>query len=319
MALHEMEERFHNFAMTLPSAESIDELSLDTEHGKRADYLWRGRSVVVEVKVLRGDPQVKIDGVFADLSKRNDFPVIFGQVEVHKVLAHLPDGEEILRSLHQKASRSVEADFRAAKHQIANTKTLLGLKDALGILVLLNPDIEALDPSNVGRFVSRLMLNRQSDVWSVDIVWLITEAHFTGNAQPCILIEGNRTDRFTWADTWVPKLNDLWAAFNNSPLVRSDATLLTETSFKRKSERPTGPLTHEQRWRANYRARPYLANLDDDAVRAFGRQAFVDLMPYFKTGGPRKSIAEMEPLMEQWTHFLEEAAYRALDMRDFGL
>lgn len=65
MALHEMEERFHRFAMcqrrlktdprvsitpaltaiTLPSAESIDELSLNTVQGKRADYLWRRRSV----------------------------------------------------------------------------------------------------------------------------------------------------------------------------------------------------------------------------------------------------------------------------------
>lgn len=319
MALHEMEERFQRFAMTLPGAESIDELSLSTLQGKRADYLWRGRSVVAEVKVLRGDPQIKIDGMFAELSKRIDFPVIVGEVAAHKVLAHLSDGKDLLGALHEKVSRSVEANFRDAKRQIANTKTLLGLDDALGILVLLNPDIEALHPGNVGKFVSQLMLNRQSDVWSIDVVWLITEAHFTGNALPCVLIEGSRMDRFTWADAWVPNLNERWAAFNNSPLFISDAALLAEVSFQRKSERTTGLLTNEQHWRANYRANPYLASLDDGAVRAFGHQAFVDLIPYFTVGGPRKSMAEIEPLMERWTDFLEEASDRGLDLRGFGL
>lgn len=319
MAISDMEARFHAFAMTIEGAESIDDLLLDTSQGQRADYLWRSRSIVSELKVLRGDPQHKVDSTFEELRKRDDYPVIFGQVAADKVLSHLPDGEDQLRRLHQKVMRSVEAAFRDAKGQIANTKRLLGLDDALGILVLLNPDIESLDPINVGKEISRLMLNRQGDSWAVDVVWLLSEAHVMGGAQPCIIIESDKVDRFSWADTFLPTLNTLWGAFNNSPVLTADVKQLTDLPMKRKSEQRTGPLTNEQRWRANYSANPYLSHLDDDAVRVFGQKAVADLLPYFLVGGPRKPMAELEPLMERWTHFLEEASSRGLDARGMGL
>lgn len=319
MATSDMETRFHTFALTVEGAEAIDDLLLDTREGQRADYLWRSRSIIVELKVLRGDPQVKVDSTFDELSKRHDYPVIFGQVAAHKVLAHLPDGAEQLRRLHQKVMRSVEAAFRDAKGQIANTKRILGLDDSLGILVLLNPDIEALDPIDVGREISRLMQQRQGDIWAVDVVWLLSEAHAVGGADPCIIIEGDKVERFSWADAFLSALNTHWGAFNNSPVLTSDARLLTDLPMRRKSEQRTGPLTNEQRWRANYRANPYLSQLDDDTVRSFGETAIGDLMPYFLVGGPRKSMAELEPLFERWTHFLEEASDRGLDARGMGL
>ncbi|QNH22929.1 hypothetical protein HEP73_03878 [Xanthomonas sp. GW] len=317
--IHEMESRFATFAMTIEGAESIDKLLQSTDQGQRADYLWRGRSVITELKVLRADPQSKVDSTFDELSRRNDFPVIFGAVEVHKVLAHLPDGDEQMRRLNQKVMRSVEGAFRDAKRQIANTKRILELGDALGILALLNPDIEALDPISVGKEVSRLIQTRQKDMWAVDVVWLLSEAHFIGGAMPCIIIEGDRVDRFHWGGDFLTSLNERWAHFNNSPMFSGKSTLLADLPLTRKSEHHIGPMTKEERWRANYRANPYLAQLDDNAVRAFGHQSFVDLSPYFTKGGPRRQLVEIEPLMERWAHFLEEASTRGLDMRGMGL
>lgn len=319
MAKHEMEERFERFAMTLPGAESIDALKLDTGGGQRADYLWRDRSVVVEVKRLKGDPQDKVDRTIDELSKREDFPVHLGSAPVDKVLGQLPDGAELLRKLLQAAMRSVEAAFRDAKGQIANTKKLLGLDDALGVMVLLNPDIESLDPVNVGQEISKRIQKRQEADWAVDVVWLLSEAHFANDAHPCIVIEGDRVERFPWADEFVSQLNYRWAAFNNSRMLTSDAELLTQLPFQRKSERHTGPLTNQQRWEANYRANPYLAHLDDHAVRAFGHEAVMALKPFFLIGGPRKPMRELEPLLERWTHLLVEASTRGLDIRGMGL
>lgn len=319
MIISDMEARFNRFALTVEGAEAIDDLALDTREGQRADYLWRSRSVIVELKVLRGDPQLKVDSTFDELSKRKDCPVIFGQVAVDKVLRHLSDGDEQLRRIRQKVMRSVEAAFRDAKGQIANTKRLLGLDDALGILVLLNPDIEALDPINVGQEISRLMQHRQGDVWAVDAVWLLSEAHVVDGAQPCIMIESDKVDRFPWTDAFLRSLNTQWGAFNNSPVLTSDTKLLTELPMRRKSDQRTGPLTNEQRWRVNYRANPYLRQLDDDALRAFGEKAIGDLMPYFLVGGPRKPMAELEPLFVRWTHFLEEASDRGFDARGMAL
>lgn len=215
--------------------------------------------------------------------------------------------------------RSVEAAFRDAKGQIANTKRLLGLDDALGILVLLNPDVEALDPINVGKEISRLMQHRQGDTWAVDTVWLLSEAHLVGDAHPCIIIESDKVHRFSWASAYLPSLNTQWGAFNNSPILTSDAKLLTDLPIRRRSEQCIRPLTNEQRWRAGYRANPYLRDLDENALRAFGEKAVGDLMPYFLVGGPRKPMVELEPLFVRWTHFLEEASDRGLDARGMGL
>lgn len=314
-----MEARFTAFAMTVEGAESIDKLLQSTDQGQRADYLWRGRSVITELKVLRADPQSKVDSTFDELSKRNDFPVIFGAVDAHKVLAHLPDGDEQMRRLNQKVMRSVEGAFRDAKRQIANTKRILKLEDALGILALLNPDIESLDPISVGKEVSRLIQTRQNDMWAVDAVWLLSEAHFIGAAMPCIIIKGDRVDRFNWGEDFLSALNERWAHFNGRPMIAEKSNLLVDLPLTRKSQRHMGPMTKEQRWRADYRADPYLTHLDDNAVLAFGHQSILDLLPYFTKGGPRKPMVEIESHMERWTHFLEEASIRGLDMRRMGL
>jgi len=318
MATSDMETRFHTFALMVEGSEAIDDLQLDTRGGQRADYLWRSRSVIVELKVLQGDPQHKINNTFETLRKRDEFPVILGQAAAHKVLAHLPDGKEQLRRLRQKIMRSVEAAFRDAKGQIANTKRLLELDDALGVLVLLNPDVESLDPIDVGKEISRLMQQRQADTWAVDAVWMLSEAHLVDGAQPCIIIESDKVDRFSWAEEFLSSLNPQWGIFNNSPVLTSDAKLLMDLPMRRKSEQQTGPLTNEQRWRSNYRANPYLSQLDDDALRVFGEKAIADLMPYFLVGGPRESMAELEPLIARWTHFLEEASDRGFNARGMG-
>jgi hypothetical protein len=321
MAVHEMEERFYRFAMSLPAAESIDELGLDTSRGtQRADFLWRDRSVIVEVKTLRGDPQGKIDEFVDELSSRADFPLILGPAPLEKVLVQLHDGKEQLRRIIQIVMRPVESAFRAAKNQITGTKELLGLGDAVGVLVLLNPDIEALDPRNIGHEISRRLEERQKKDWTVDLVWLISEAHLVHGAQPCIFIEGNRIDRFPWATAYADHLNERWIAFNNSPAFMSDAATLADMDFKRMSDRSAGLLSNEQRWRANYRTNPYLSHLGDEAVRAFGRRAAMNLAPYFLIDGPhRRGTMLPEELVELWTHFLEEASTRGLDIREVQL
>lgn len=318
MAKHELEERFERFALTLPGAESIDALSLDNSGGPRADYLWRERSVVVEVKILRGDPQEKIDGMFEQLSERDDYPIFYGHAPAQKVLANLPDGDTLLRKLHEKVSRAIEKNFRDAKYQIDNTKKLLGLEDALGVLVLLNPDVEAHDPINVGKFVSEMMINHTPPV-AIDVVWLISEAHFAGQGMPCILITSQRMRRLAWADSWLPGLNEQWAHFNKSALFTVEQNELVEMEFRRRSERHIGPRTNSQRWETNYRANPYLSGLDDEQLKAFGHKAMKDLLPYFTKDGPRARMGNIDPLAQRWTDFLVEAARRALDIRGMGM
>lgn len=319
MSKHEMEERFHRFAMQMRGAESIDELVPDTAQGQRGDYLWRGRSVIVELKVLTGDPTLKIDRAFETLSQRDDFPLFVGPSPVDKIFRHLPDGKDQMRRLRQQVLRSTESAFRDAKRQVTNTKQIFGLDDALGILVVLNPSIEALSPVDVGKELSRLLERRQTDEWAIDVVWLLSEAHRFGDAHPCILIEGSRIDRFDWSEPFLGGLNEAWARFNRSRFLTTDAHLLADLPVEGASAMQDGPLPRSEVWRKCYQSRPYLTSLDDEAVKRFGEEAFAALMPYFLKSGPRKPFDELEPLTVRWSDFLEEARRRGLDMKGFGL
>lgn len=319
MAKNDMEERFSRFALTLSTAESIDALVPSATSGQRADYLWRGRSVVVEQKVLTGDPQAKVERAFDALSEREDAPLFVGPSPVDKIFRHLPDGAERLRKLRQQVMRSTEAAFRDARRQIANTKKLFELPDALGMLVVLNPNIETLSPIDVGQELSRLMEKRQSEGWAVDVVWLLSEAHLVGEAQPCILITGSRIGRFEWASFYLDGLNAAWARFNNSPITTIDVEQLIDVSVRNASEARSEPLTRSEMWRKRYQANPYFRSFDDATLKQAGTEIFASLMPYFLKGGPRWTMAELEPLMIRWSDFLEEARQRGLNMRGFGL
>lgn len=319
MAKHGMEERFNRFALTLPTAESIDALVPSAVPGQRADYFWRDRSMVVELKVLTGDPQAKVERAFDALSEREDAPLFVGPSPVDKVFRHLPDGAERLRKLRQQVMRSTEAAFRNAKRQIASTKKLFELPDALGMLVVLNPDIETLSPVDVGQELSRLMEKQQGEGWAVDVVWLLSEAHLADGAQPCILITGSRIGRFEWASFYLDGLNAAWARFNNSSIATTYVERLIDVPMLKASEARPGPLARSEIWRKRYQANPYFRSLDDAALKQAGTEAFASLMPYFLKGGPRKTMEELEPLMIRWSDFLEEARQRGLNMRGFGL
>ena len=314
----DLETRFDRFARQLPSAECIDEVVDAAAPGPRADYLWRERTVVVELKTLVGDPQGKIDLVISELSKRPDFPLFVGSAPVDKVLRHIHDGPTVMRQLREKVLRSVEKDFRSAKQQIANTRELFGCPDAIGVLVVLNQAVETLHPNDLISELSRLMERRQNDIHAVDAVWLLSEAHTVSGAHPCVFITGSRMERLDWADLYLDGLNREWARFNDAPLLVCEVEGKVELVVDVKTPLPRQPQSNDERWRSGYRANRYLEPLDDAAVFAHGETVFAELLPYFLKGGPRRPFSELEPLFAQWAHFLEEASQRGLDMRGFG-
>lgn len=319
MAQQDMEARFHRFARQLTGAESIDDVVPGTTaQGPRADYLWRNRTVITELKTLTEDPQGKLNREVDELSKRTDFPLFIGPAPVDKVLRHIPDGAHVMRKLRQKMLRSLEGAFRSAKHQIANTKPIFELEDALGLLVVLNPAIETLEPAGAVQELSQLLERRQGGVHAIDAVWLLSEAHRVSGAHPCIFITGSRIERFDWAEGYMDELNQAWAAFNDSPLLVSSRDVAPDLSVDPKGPRPGDFAPNHEHWRAHYRANRYMEKLDDDAVSKLGQAVFAELLPYFLKDGPRKSFADLEPLTIRWTHFLEEAALRGLNMRGFG-
>jgi hypothetical protein len=324
-----LEDRFSRFLASLPASESIDNISLpyDPEHPRKADFLLAGREVIVELKTLTVDTSHKIEPAVEKHREREDFPLFYGTADVRKVLSHLPDGEEIYRRIYFSITRSVEAAVRSAEEQISHTRHVLGLPNSVGLLVLLNESVQLLDPTVVGHRVANLMRrertgNSTSD--TLDFVWLLFESHSLGGTPelpvfPSMLIRGERASRYPWFSAFHDDVFNRWASLNGAAVVDGGSPDPNSLKFTATEELLTPPpqqLPRHEVWRRQYRSQPYLRHLSDTSVLEHGAKVMQRLIPHFLQGGPGYIAEVANPLMEEFTHFQEEASHRALDWRD---
>lgn len=324
-----LERRFLSFLGALPGAESLDVLLAGSEFDgeRRADFLLFGRKVIVEVKSLEADPNPKVNAEIDRHRERDDFPMIYGEVELGKVLQHLPDGEEIKERVFIRTTRSVETATRSAEDQIENTARLLNLKEPVGVLVLLNEGIDILSPDVLAHRVGKL-LRRKAENGSnrspIAFVWLLFEGHIAKSAPvektlPIIVLEGPRAKAFNWFIEYLTYLQVAWAQFNGRPLLIAENATLDDLKIEATSSlsepKHGNKVTRQQLWELRYRKQPYLRSLSDTEVLRYGRAAIERLKPHFLIGGPKANEQEMETMMITWSDFMCEARHRGLDLR----
>lgn len=324
-----LNDRFKAFLAQLPSAESIDEIRLPPgfSEEKRADFFVEDRKVVVELKSLESDPEQKIHEEIAKHRHRDEFPLFYGEMEVNKVLKHLPDGQAIMQKMFEKISRSIEQSFRSADRQIKSTKSIFDLPDALGLLILLNEDLSVLSPEIVSQKVSLLLTRKEQngsfhykDVASVLVVFenYILKDQRGNKLQPSIGVDGPSAEGKVEFAAILDDIQHAWATYNKIPLLKgktnrisdSDFMLLAEMEQQQEQSKPR----HEI-WRQRYRDAPYLRSLADDAVLSHGARLFSLMAPSFLKGGTKMPAESMAQFMEGWTHFLEEVRIRGLDLK----
>jgi hypothetical protein len=324
-----LNERFKAFISQLPSAEVIDNLELPPEfdESKRADFVVENRRAVIEVKSLESDPEHKVHTELEKHKKRDEYPLFYGEMEVHKILKHLPDGEQIQAKLIYKVSRSIEQSFREAEKQIGSTKQMLGCPDAFGILVLLNEDISVLSPELISYRVSQLLTKVDGEgslhYKNVTSVWFMMENFALRTKKgakllPSIVIDGPAAVNQPELTRIFNILQSKWAAFNGIPYITADIRKISDSDFIRLSEldkehQPLKP-RHEI-WRKQYRNSPYLRSLSDDDVLNHGARLLKFMTPGFLKDGPKLPFDQMAQFMEGFTHFLEEVRFRGLDLK----
>jgi hypothetical protein len=324
-----LERRFLQFLSGIPGAESLDELLVGAKYDgeRRADFLLFDRRVILEVKSLEVDTSTKVEGEMAVHRDRDDFPLIYGEVELSKVLAHLPDGKEINDRIFLRTTRSIEAAARSAEGQIENTARLLSLTDPVGVLVLLNQEIDIFTPEVVaGRLA--MLLRRKNDDGSlrspIAFSWLIFESHFLEHGPatktlPLVNLKGSKAKAYPWFDELLTYLQVAWANFNGHPIFHqsgaAEVNLQARSSHAPKEPRPGDKITKQKLWELRYRENPYLRPLDDREVLRRGKAAVDALTPRFLKGGPPTPPEQWEELMIPWSDFLCEARYRGLDLR----
>src|SRR5262249_601334 len=196
-----LEQKFQDFMSQLPFVEVIDALPIPDEFNeeKRADYLLENRKVIVELKTLESDPEYKINEELDKHRDRDDFPLFYGKQELSKILKHLSDGQKINSRIFYKISRSIESAFRDANKQIRSSKRVFDCRNASGLLVLLNHNIDVLSPEVILYRSSQLLTktddNCRHSYDNITSVWLIFENFFLSSEEdtkllPSIIVDG---------------------------------------------------------------------------------------------------------------------------------
>ena len=323
-----LEGRYKVFLTDLEEAESIDDLTLTREQQEapRADYFFANRTVIGELKALYEDTTAKIDAILDPYRNTQDWPIFFGEQELERVLQHLPDRDRLRATIFRSITRSIEAVVEKANRQIRETKRTFGLRDASGLLIILNDAVDILSPDMVVYRVRRALNKRTSDgtlrYRHVSAVLLIGGAHYTQlspdlKGMPMLTIP-NQVPEADRVEEFISKLNHKWAAFERQPLIPIGTTDLPSLKFRSVTadqKEAARPITRQDYWSALYKRNPYLRALSEDELLVFGGRVLEEVSANMIKGAPRKSIEEMSPGWIRWSNFLDEVQYRGTDMR----
>ena len=295
----DLERRFLQFLSGISGAESLDQLLAGEKYRgeRRADFLLFDRRVILEVKSLEVDTSSKVEGVLSAHRDRKDFPLFYGEMELSKVLEHLPDGKEINDQIFLRTTRSVEDAVRSAEQQIENTTRLLSLQDSVGVLVLLNQNIDIFTPEVVSYRLAKHFRGKGKDGSAhspIAFSWLIFESHFlehgpSTKSLPLVILQGANAKQYAWFDELLANLQTAWAKFNGHPIFYQTGTSpvnIQARSADGSENRNSGTaLTKQELWEFRYRSSPYLRSLDNREVLRRGKAAVDALTPCFLKGG----------------------------------
>ncbi len=242
--------------------------------------------------------------------------------------ATCPTVTKSTRRIIHAITDSIERVVEKANRQIRESKETFGLREANGVLVILNDVVDMLSPElvtyRVRRALSKSTTEGELRFPHVSAVMLIGGAHYT-QITPTLkgiptLLMPNTVPGAGKVEEFVRALNSKWAAFEGKPLFNIDAETLPNLEFRKFSDdarEPPRPLTRQDSWSIEYHLSPYLRPLSEEKFLECGERVFEELSSRMIKGAPKTPKEEMLPLMMRWSHFLDEVKYRGLDMGKF--
>jgi len=323
-------EKFASFVRNYEGAEIIDELSLTPEQraAEKADYFFNGRTIIAEQKSLKISTTHKIEAILKPYEDTPEWPLFYGELELHKIVNYLPEPEKINAKILEAVTDSIETLFRKANRQIRTTKQMFGLPSAGGLLIILNDLVDILSPDLLAFRVRRCLQKRinaeERRFPEITVVWAINGAHYTQltptlKAMPLLIMPSGLPDS-NHVETFVDLLGERWSAFEGKPHLRTNAQTLRNFKFSafRDDVKKSGSLPRHRVWILQYRQNPHLRSLSKTELFQYGLMANFEMEDMLCTESKQKPTpALMDEVGQKFMHFIEEMNFRGIDMREF--
>jgi hypothetical protein len=147
---------FYRFLDSVPGAERIDMLP-DPDPGlQKADYFFRNRTVICEIKTLETETNDKI----APILIKAGVPIQEGQFDLTALLKGRPDENELYWKCINAITTGVKSGMDTANRQIRDTKTAFGIQEADGLWIILHPKVRVTNPDVIMARITRRLRKR---------------------------------------------------------------------------------------------------------------------------------------------------------------
>ncbi len=215
-----LKERFETFVTMLDGHENIDQLLSGREirGKKRADYLFRDRSIIIEQKTLEQNPGSKIVQFVTNVIKERGI-VVDDTMTAHQILDTQPDALSLKNSLYLRTTKVLEGLVEGADKQTSDTRNIFDIPLAAGILVILNEKAITIDPYDISRKTAEMFLKRKAGrirYRNNRLTIIISELHLLNTdiprrILPLIGIEDNNVALYPAAMEFTRYLDEKWA------------------------------------------------------------------------------------------------------------
>jgi hypothetical protein len=271
----------------------------------------------------------KIEAILRPYENTPEWPHFYGEQEIQKILNFLPDKDKINARLFNAVTDSIEGIIEKANRQIRTTKRTFNLASAGGLLIILNDLVDILSPDILARRVRKCFHKRTATgeirFPEVTLVWAINAAHYTQitptlKGMPLLIMPSGLPDPNN-IDGFVQTLDKKWSAYEGKPFLITDDDTFEKSEFRKFSDdaKKKAPMPRHEVWRLQYKENPYLRSLSKEELLQHGQKVIARSGRMISVKAKQKPSKElMDELGSQFTHFLEEMNFRAIDMREFG-
>jgi hypothetical protein len=149
-------EEFFRFCDSIPGAERIDSLPFPSSGLQKADYFFRNRTIICEVKTLETDTNDKITAILL----RAGISLEDGVFDLEKLLEGHSRAEALYWKCVNAITTSVKQGMDTANRQIADTKKAFGISEADGLWVIIHPKVHVLNPDIILTRIRRRLRKR---------------------------------------------------------------------------------------------------------------------------------------------------------------
>jgi hypothetical protein len=224
-----LKERFERFMSLGDFAESIDALTIANHvPGRRkADYLARSRSVIIEQKSIDHDVDAKVRAFLGELTRQHG-PLDIEHITlagIIDVVAKLPPRNPFRPRLRAILTQRIDDYLAEADKQTRDTRLTFSIPAAVGVVVVLNEHAPLIEPDY---FVDKAwdMLRKELEPGNLrypenQVALLISEAHRIPSADGAEMIpvetifsEAGLTN--SAAESFAQELRQRWAEFNQA-------------------------------------------------------------------------------------------------------